>query len=48
MKVKFESGEKIVAAFPKHLVFKYGEKAELLEGRSLVAKPTYRLIQYVQ
>jgi hypothetical protein len=48
VKVKLESGETIVAAFPKHLVFKYGEKAELLEGRTLVGKPTYRMVRYAQ
>jgi len=46
--VRLESGGKVVARLPSTRLFQKGEKAEFVEGRSILGRRSYRFIQYVE
>ena len=45
-RVELDSGETVFVSFPRHLSFKAGEKAVLIEGKSLIGWQYYRLVRY--
>ncbi len=48
VQIELDTGKTILAIFPQHLVYKKGKKGEVLEGHTLIGKPKYRFIRYVQ
>ncbi len=46
--VRLQSGQKVLASFPQHLVYKNGAKAEVVEGRALLGRRSYKVIRYVE
>ena len=48
VKVELVSGKSIIAVFPEYLVYQKGKNGEILEGHTLIGKPTYRFIRYVR
>ncbi len=48
VRVKLDTGKTILAIFPEYLAYKKGKKGEILEGHTLIGKPTYRFVRYVQ
>jgi len=46
--IKLQSGATILAVLPKHMNYKEQGKVELLQEQTLVGRPRYRVISYVQ
>ena len=46
--VKLESGRQVVAKMPRHINFRKGVKVEIMEGRSLLGRHSYRFVRYVE
>ncbi|MFV1977221.1 MAG: hypothetical protein ACC651_15880 [Candidatus Scalindua sp.] len=46
--ILLETGEKVLAKFPRHLVYRKGVKVELIERQALMGKRSYSVIQYAE
>ena len=45
-KIQLESGRTVIARHQKRLRFKYGEKVEVVERKTIIGRPRYEVLRY--